>query len=113
VRKTALVLIAALVLPALVSPAEARYWGGGWRGGFGPGIAAPLVAGAIIGGFAASAYAYGPGYYAVPGPYGYYSNYPYDPGCPEQGYGAYYNCGIYAVPGYGAPVPYGYRYGPW
>jgi hypothetical protein len=114
VRKTALVLIGALVLPVIVSssPAEARYWRGGfWRGGFGPGIAAPLVAGAVIGGLAASAYAYGPGYYAVPGPYGYYgSNYGWDPSC-EPGYGKYYECGSYAVPGYGGP--YGYRYGPW
>src|SRR5215471_12966967 len=82
VRKTALVLIGALVLPAFVSssPAEARYW----RGGFwGPGIGVPLVAGAVIGGLAASAYAYGPGYYGVPGPYGYYGNYPYDPRCQD------------------------------
>ena len=73
-RRTALVLIGALVLPAFVSssPAEARYWGRGWGGGFGPGIGVPLVAGAVIGGLAASAYAYGPGYYGVPGPYGYY-----------------------------------------
>ena len=116
-RKTALLLIGALVLPAFVSssPAEARYWRGGfWRGGFGPGIAAPLVAGAVIGGLAASAYAYGPGYYyyGVPGPYGYYGNYPYDRRCQ---YGDANRCSLDAVliPGYGAPVPYGYRYGPW
>ena len=111
-RKTALLLIGALVVPVIVSssPAEARYWRGGyWRGG--PvGIGAPLIAGAVIGGLAASAYAYGPGYYGAPGPYGYYG---YNSGCPQPGYGAYYNCGAYAVPGYGAPVPYGYSYSPW
>jgi hypothetical protein len=111
VRKTALLLIGALVLPVIVSssPAEARFWRGGyWRGG--PVVGAPLVAGAVIGGLAASAYAYGPGYYDVPGPYGYYG---YDSSCPEPGYGAYYNCGAYAVPGYGAPVPYAYPYSRW
>jgi len=104
VRKTAFFLIGALVLPATVSssPAEARYW----RGGFwGPGIAAPLVAGAVIGGLAASAYAYGPGYYGA-GPYGYYPG-PYNayqtyPNCT---YGETYRCNY---PAYG-----GYRYGPW
>jgi len=109
VRKTAFFLIGALVLPATVSssPAEARYWRGGfWRGGFGPGIAAPFVAGAVIGGLAASAYAYGPGYYGVPGPYGYYPG-PYNayqtyPNCE---YGETYRCNY---PAYG-----GYRYGPW
>ena len=110
VRKTALLLIGALVLPAFVSssPAEARFWRGPgyWRGGFGPGFGAPLVAGAVIGGLAASAYAYGPGYYGVPGPYGYYPG-PYNayqtyPNCE---YGETYRCNY---PAYG-----GYRYGPW
>jgi hypothetical protein len=108
VRKTALVLIGALVLPAFVSssPAEARYWRGGyWRGG-GFGFGAPLIAGAVIGGLAASAYAYAPGYYGVPGPYGYYPG-PYNayqtyPNCE---YGETYRCNY---PAYG-----GYRYGPW
>src|SRR5215471_11300818 len=112
VKKTALVLIGALVLPAIVSssPAEARYWRGGyWRGG-GFGFGAPLIAGAVIGGLATSAYAYGPGYYGVPGPYGYYGNYPYDPRCQD---GEANRCSLYADPVYGAPVPYGYRYGPW
>ena len=109
-RKTALLfLIGALALPAIVSssPAEARYWRGGfWRGGFGPGIGAPLVAGAVIGGLAAPAYVYGPGYYyGVPGPYGYYGNYPYDPRCQD---GEANRCSLY---GYGAPYVYGY--GPW
>ena len=111
-RKTALVLIGALVLPAIVSssPAEARYWG--WRGGFGPGIGVPLVAGAVIGGLAASAYAYGPGYYGVPGPYGYYAGpYGYYPTnayqtYPNCEYGESYRCNYPAYGGY-------YRYGPW
>jgi hypothetical protein len=109
VRKTALVLIGALVLPAFVSsPAEARYWGGGWRGGFGPGIGVPLVAGAVIGGLVASAYAYGPGYYGVAGPYGYYPGPYYYPG-PNCWYGGVvtagetYRCNY---PAYG-----GHRYG--
>jgi hypothetical protein len=110
VRKTALVLLGALTLTAIVSPgpAEARYWRGGyWGGGFGPGIAAPLIAGAVIGGLATSAYAYGPGPYGYyPGPYGYYSG-PYNayqtyPNCT---YGETYRCNY---PAYG-----GYRYGPW
>lgn len=92
------------------------FHGGGWRGGFGPALAGGFIAGAVIGGLASSAYAWGPGYgyYGgyYPGPaYGYYD----DPGCPQPGYGAYYNCGSYAVPGYGgyAPVYYGYGPGPW
>jgi hypothetical protein len=83
--------------------------GGGWRGpGFGPALAGGLIAGAVIGGLASSAYAWGPGY-------GYYDAYApvYDRGCPEPGYGEYYNCGAYAVPGYGAPAYYGYPYGAW
>jgi hypothetical protein len=116
VRRTALVLIGALAIPAFVSssPAEARYWGGGWRGGFGPGIGVPLFAGAVIGGLAASAYAYGPGYYGVPGPYGYYPGpYGYYPGpynayqtYPNCEYGETYRCNYPAYGGY-------YRYGPW
>jgi hypothetical protein len=113
VRKTALVLLGALVLPAFVSssPAEARYWRGGyWGGGFGPAIVAPLIAGAIIGGLATSAYAYGPGYYGVPGPYGYYPGaYGYYPANAYQTYpscadGQTYRCNYPA---------YGGRYGSW
>jgi hypothetical protein len=89
--------------------------GAGWRGGFGPALAGGLIAGAVIGGVTSSAYAWGPGYgyydeYApvyAPGPgYGYHGY----PGCPESGYGEYYNCGAYAVPGYGgyAPAYYGW-----
>ena len=107
-KKTALLLIGALVLPVIASSslAEAGYW----RGGPVVGVGAPLIAGAVIGGLAASAYAYGPGDYGVPGPYGYYG---YNSGCPQRGYGAYYNCGVCAVPGYGAPAPYAYPYSPW
>jgi hypothetical protein len=66
-----------------------------------------LIAGAVIGGVASS-YAWAPGY-------GYYSG--YAPGygyrgCPEPGYGEYYNCGAYAVPGYGGYAPAYYGYGP-
>jgi|SRR6516165_2066088 hypothetical protein len=111
VRKTAFFLIGALVLPATVSssPAEARYW----RGGFwGPGIAAPLVAGAVIGGLAASAYAYGPGYYGA-GPYGYYgSPYGYYPG-PYNAYQTYPNCTYGETYRCNYPAYGGYRYGPW
>ena len=111
VRKTAVFLISALVLPATVSssPAEARYW----RGGFwGPGIAAPLVAGAVIGGLAASAYAYGPGYYGA-GPYGYYGGpYGYYPG-PYNAYQTYPNCTYGETYRCNYPAYGGYRYGPW
>jgi hypothetical protein len=58
---------------ATTSPAEAH-----WRGGWGPGIAGGLLAGAVIGGLASSAYGWGPGY-------GYYGGSGY--------YGAGY-CGI-------------------
>ena len=83
--------------------------GGGWRGpGVGPALAGGLIAGAVIGGLASSAYAWAPGY-GYPG-YGYYNGYAseYPSGCPQPGYGEYYNCGAYAVPGYGAPSYYGW-----
>ncbi len=62
-RKAPLALAAAAVLgltatSAAPSPAEARWRGGG----FFPGVAGGLIAGAVIGGIASSAYAYGPGY---------------------------------------------------
>jgi hypothetical protein len=90
-----------LALACVSAPRSAE----AWRGGFGPGLAGGFVAGAVIGGLAASrAYAWGPGYgyygptyYYGPAP-GYYYN--YNRGCPAQGYGVYYNCGRYAVPGY-------------
>ena len=114
-RKAATVLAtaAALVLIGITSPSPADARGGFWRGGFGPGLAGGLIAGAIIGGLASSAYA-GPGYGYYPG-YAYYGGYGpwHSPGCPQPGYGAYYNCCRYAVPGYGAPVYYGDPYGAW
>jgi hypothetical protein len=92
--------------------ARGGWHGGGWRGGFGPALAGGLLAGAVIGGIASSAYAWEPGYYgpAYSG-YGYYGG--YGNGCPQPGEGDYYNCGAYAVPGYGGYRPtYYYGYGP-
>jgi hypothetical protein len=91
---------------ASISPAEAH-----WRGGWGPGIAGGLIAGAVIGGLAASAYGWGPGYgyYGGPGYYraGYYSGpYAYDSGYDEP----YRWGGGYTTTYYTAPVSYGYRY---
>ena len=73
-KKAAVVFSAAAVMTmtaiSVPTPAEAR---GGW--GWGPGIAGGLLAGALIGGLASSAYGYGPGYgYYGPG-YGYYGGY--------------------------------------
>src|SRR5467141_3645577 len=70
-RKAAVVFSAAAVTVmtavSIPTPVEAR---GGW--GWGPGIAGGLIAGALIGGLASSAYGYGPGYgYYGPG-YGHY-----------------------------------------
>lgn len=97
-RKASLALAAAAVvgLTALTapSPAEARWRGGG---GFFPGVAGGLLAGAVIGGIASSAYGYGPGY-----GYG-----------PAYGYGgyapAYYGGGDYYGGGY-TPAYYGGYY---
>jgi hypothetical protein len=111
-RQAAIVLATAgaLALAGIASPSPVEA-----RGGFRPGLAGGLIAGAVIGGLASSAYAWGPGYGYYPG-YAYYGGYApgydYDRGCPERGYGEYYNCGSYAMPGYGGPY-YGYRYGPW
>jgi hypothetical protein len=98
-RKAPLVLAAAatLGLATIAAPAPAQ----AWRGGFFPGVAGGLIAGAVIGGIASSAYAYGPGY-------GYYDGY-----APGYGYGggyapAYY--GGYYGGGY-APAYYGGGYG--
>jgi hypothetical protein len=124
-RKTVIGLLAVVSIGLSLTGASARggfgghgfggggwhgggWHGGGWRGpGFGP-VAGGLIAGAVIGGVASSAYAWAPGY-------GYYGGYApdYDRGCPERGNGEYYNCGSYAMPGYGAPAYYGYGYGPW
>ena len=111
-KRAALVLatVGALGVSAVAAPtpAEAR-----WRGGFGvgPALAGGLIAGAVIGGLASSAYAYGPGYGyygGYPGYYGgyapaYYGGYGYDP-YPWGGYTTtYYSTGY-------APAYYGYRY---
>jgi len=89
---------ATLGVTALATPSPAHAWRGGW----GPGLAGGLIAGAVIGGIASSAYAYGPGYgyYGGPG-YGYY-------GGPRYGY-----YGGYA-PTYRryAPAYYGGSYAP-
>ena len=102
-RKALLILALAAVLGltavAAPSPAEARWRGGG----FFPGIAGGLLAGAVIGGIASNAYAYGPGYgYYGPG-YGYYGG----------GYAPAYYGGGYAPAYYGgyAPGYYGGYYG--
>jgi hypothetical protein len=91
-RKAPMALAAAAVLGltavAAPSPAEAR-----WRGGFFPAVAGGLIAGAVIGGLASNAYAYGPGY-------GYYGGYGYEPAY----YGGYYGGGY-------APAYYGGYYG--
>ena len=61
-RKAPLALAAAAVLGltavAAPSPAQAYWRGGGW----GAALAGGLIAGAVIGGIASNAYAYGPGY---------------------------------------------------
>ena len=92
---TAAVLTGAVALAAS-SPVQARYW---HRGHHHHGGAFPFVAGAVIGGLAASAaansYAYDPGYayapgYAYDGPYAYepgpaFGAYRYYPGCVSEG----------------------------
>lgn len=104
-KKTALVLatVGALGVSAVAAPtpAEAR-----WRGGFGPALAGGLIAGAIFGGLASSAYAYGPGYdYYGPG-YGYYGGY-----APAY-YGGYepYPWGGYTTTYYSSGYAPAYRY---
>jgi hypothetical protein len=82
-KKTLMALAAVATLAvSTASPALA------WRGGWGPGIAAGLIGGAIIGGaIATSPYYYGPGYgyygagYYPPG-YGYYGGPAYVGGGP-------------------------------
>jgi hypothetical protein len=110
-KKTALVLATAatLGLSAVTAPTPAEA-----RGGWGWGLAGGLLAGALIGGLASSAYAYGPyGYYGYPGYYGgyapaYYGGYGYP--AYYGGYAPYY--GGYTTAYYGgyAPAYYGYRY---
>jgi len=113
-KKAAVVVSAAAVMAvtavSVPTPVEAR---GGWGWGWGPGIAGGLIAGALIGGLASSAYAYGPYGYYGPG-YGYYGGY-----APAY-YGGYgYGRPYYGGYGYGYGRPYyGYRrayygYGPY
>jgi hypothetical protein len=103
----ALVTAATIGVTALVAPSPAQAWrGGGW----GPGLAGGLIAGAVIGGIASSAYAYGPGYgyYGGPG-YGYYGGYG------PTYYGGYADYGSHAAPAYYggyAPAYYDYGYAP-
>ena len=63
---TALLAVAALAGSLSVTPAYA------WRGGWGPGVAAGLIGGAIVGGAIAASrpypYYYGPGYVDGPPP---------------------------------------------
>ena len=89
----ALATAATIGVTALAAPSPAHAWrGGGW----GPGLAGGLIAGALIGGIASSAYAYGPGYgyYGGPG-YGDYGGY-----APAH-YGGYRSS--YYVPAYYGP----------
>ena len=88
-KKTALVLTTAatLGLSAVAAPAPAEA-----RGGFVPALAGGLIAGAVIGGIASSAYAYGPGY-------GYYGG--YAPAYYGYRAPAYYGGGPYYYGGYG------------
>ena len=94
-KKAAVVLSAAAVIAmtavSISTPVEAR-GGRGW----GPGIAGGLIAGALIGGLASSAYGYGPGY-------GYY-------GGPGPGYGYYGGDAPVYYGGYGHPYYGGYGY---
>ncbi|MEH2528728.1 MULTISPECIES: hypothetical protein [unclassified Bradyrhizobium] len=89
-RKAPLALAAAAVLGLTAvtapSPAEAHWRGGG----FFPAVAGGLIAGAVIGGLASNAYAYGPGY-------GYYGGYPYYGGYAPAYYGGYYDEPYYPV----------------
>ncbi|MEH2533326.1 hypothetical protein V1277_000290 [Bradyrhizobium sp. AZCC 1588] len=90
-RKAPLVLAVAATLGlgavTAPSPAEAHWRGGG----FFPAVAGGLIAGAVIGGLASNAYAYGPGY-------GYYGGYPrYYGGYAPAYYGGYYDEPYYPV----------------
>ena len=91
-RKAPLALAAAAVLGLTAvtapSPAEAHWRGGG----FFPAVAGGLIAGAVIGGLASNAYAYGPGY-------GYYGGYApaYYGGYAPAYYGGYYSEPYYPV----------------
>src|ERR1700733_14426797 len=112
----ALVTAATIGTTALMAPSPAHAWRGGW--GWGPGLAGGLIAGAVIGGIASSAYAYGPGYgyYGGPG-YGYYGGYGpayYGGGYAPVygGYGSSYYAPAYYGPRYRRVIRPAYAYGP-
>lgn len=107
-RKAPLALAAAAVLGMTAvtapSPAEAHWRGGG----FFPAVAGGLIAGAVIGGLASNAYAYGPGY-------GYYGGYPgyyggYYGGYSPAYYGGYYDEPYYPVVRYRRVIRPAYAY---
>lgn len=108
-RKAPLVLALAATLGlatvAAPAPAEAHWRGGG----FFPAVAGGLIAGAVIGGIASNAYAYGPGYgyYGGYGPRyygGYYGGY-----APAY-YGGYYDEPYYPVVRYRRVIRPAYAY---
>src|SRR5829696_2742516 len=104
-RKAPLALAAAAVLGLTAvtapSPAEAHWRGGG----FFPAVAGGLIAGAVIGGLASNAYAYGPGY-------GYHGGYApaYYGGYAPAYYGGYYDEPYYPVVRYRFVVRPAYAY---
>jgi hypothetical protein len=103
-RKAPLALAAAAILGLTAvtapSPAEAHWRGGG----FFPAVAGGLIAGAVIGGLASNAYAYGPGY-------GYYGGgYPYYGGYAPAYYGGYYDEPYYPVVRYRRVIRPAYAY---
>jgi hypothetical protein len=106
-RKAPLALAAAAVLGLTAvtapSPAEAHWRGHG--GGFFPAVAGGLIAGAVIGGLASNAYAYGPGY-------GYYGGYApaYYGGYAPAYYGGYYSEPYYPVVRYRRVIRPAYAY---
>jgi hypothetical protein len=112
----ALATAATVGVAALATPSPALAWRGGW--GWGPGLARGLIAGAVIGGIASNAYAYGPGYgyYGAPGE-GYYGGayapgYAYGRYAPAYGYRPYYGPSYYGG-GYVVRPAYGYGYPGW
>src|SRR6266498_3423401 len=104
-RKAPLALAAAAVLGLTAvtapSPAEAHWRGGG----FFPAVAGGLIAGAVIGGLASNAYAYGPGY-------GYYGGYApaYYGGYAPAYYSGYYDEPYYPVVRYRRVIRPAYAY---
>jgi hypothetical protein len=111
-RKAPLVLAlaATLGLAALTAPSPAEA-----RRGFFPGLAGGLIAGAVIGGLASSAYAYSPGYgyYGGYAPAYYGGYYPaYYGGYAPAYYGGYYDEPYVPVVRYRRVVHPGFAYYP-